>query len=218
MKLGQLAAIFLGTAMMVSALPGYAQAGPIYFGTGWSVPIETARDVPPADSFPGSEATEIVQFTADALNFSGDCEGCYNLGGFLSSGGALLSATYLNGADASTDLDGTLWQFTGTALFTNGQTYSVRHDDGVRLYVNGIAVLAEPLFTPPVIHSFTYTGETGNQSFSFLFANCCATEADFQIELTPAQEDLVPAPEPGSLVLLGTGLLAAARARRRRRA
>src|SRR5688572_3315800 len=104
MKLGQLGVIFLGTAMVVSGLPGYAQAGPIYFGTGWSVPIETSIEVPTAGNVPGPDATEIVQFTASALDFSGDCAGCYNLGGFLGSNGALLSATYLNGADATTSL------------------------------------------------------------------------------------------------------------------
>lgn len=206
--------VLMATGSLIAILAVSSEAAPIYVGSGYSVDLATSSNVPTA--VPGS-AVKLVDFTAGTLDFSGDCAGCYNIGSYLNSGGSLLTTTYFNGADASTDLTQTLWVYSGTALWTNGQTYSVRHDDGVRLFVNGVSVFSDPLPTSPSTDLFVYSGATGAFPFTFLHGNSYAAEIDFQMELDDA--DSVPAPEPATLTLVGAGLLsAAARNRRRRRA
>ena len=61
--------------------------------------------------------------TVSGFDFSGDAPGAYNLGGFLGYGGTLDSISYMNGASTSTDVDNTLWEFTGTADFVTGTTF-----------------------------------------------------------------------------------------------
>lgn len=167
-----------------------------------------------ADSTPtaGSElasaeasSTECATFSATAIHFSGDAPGDYNLGGFLGSFGAASGITYMNGATGSTNLNNSLWVFTGTAGFVNGETFTVEHDDGVELYVNGVNVLDDGGPTAPVNTTFTYTGTTGNFDFQFIYTECCFGTADFDTTLAPPTSSTTP--EPGTFVLLGSGLL-----------
>jgi hypothetical protein len=190
-------------------------------GTGWSVPASTANDTPTTGNVPGPGATEWVTFAANGINFSGDAVGAYNLGGFLNSGGVASSIAYFNGASPGTSLDNTEWEFTGSAFFTNGESFNVVHDDGVNMYVNGSAVLLDPGPTAPVTSSFTYTGPTGTFAFDFIYTECCLGTADFQTTLVPSAPATPPpatgTPEPGSFALsalgLGGGLIVLARRR-----
>ena len=160
-----------------------AKADSTINGIMWSVPTTTADNVPTLGNTPGSGATEWGTFTASQIMFSGDAPGAFNLGGFLNSFGAASNIAYMNGATASTDLSNVLFEFTGTALFTAGQTFTVEHDDGTNMYVGGSLVLGDPGLTAPVVTPFTYSGPTGNQSFDFIYANGPPTQADFQTTL-----------------------------------
>lgn len=174
-------------------------------GTVWSVPASTAGSTPVAGSAPGAGATELATFSANGIDFSGDGPGAYNIGGFLASNGVASNITYMNGATAASDLNNTLWEFTGSATFTNGETFNVVHDDGVNMYVNGTAVLLDPGPTAPVTSTFTYTGATGTFNFDFIYTECCGGTADFSTTIVP---NAPSAPEPPSGLLYAAAGLA----------
>lgn len=200
------------------ALSGTARAGSIS-GTmweGWSADVPTIGGLPSA----GSAA---ATFTTNGLDFCSQvtiatCTGAssaYTINGFLNSNGGsngVSGLTFASGKAGTDTLDNTLWEFTGTAFFTNGETFQVAHDDGAIMYVNGVAVLTAPGPTPPTISTFTYTGPTGTESFAFLYGETNGAPAVFDTTLGVAPS----VPEPSSIILLGSGLFAAAGVVRRR--
>jgi hypothetical protein len=124
----------------------------------------------------------------------------------------------MNGASGSTSIIDVLFDFTGTAFFTTGQTFSVVHDDGLDLYVGGSLVEGLPDETPPITSTFTYTGPSGDEAFEFIYANGPPDQADFQITLVPGVTTLAASevPELSSIALLGSGILGMAGVVRRR--
>jgi hypothetical protein len=182
----------------------------------WSTPV------PVLGSQPAPSAANLT-FNATAIDFCvGDSHcvppgsGTYTLAGFLASNGGasgVTGATYTGTpSDGSATLDNTLWEFSGTAFFTNGEVFSVGHDDGTQMYVNGVNVLSQPGPTSFALSSFTYTGPTGLESFNFLYGETNGAPAVYETNLQSGGNT----PEPSTFALLGTGLLAAAGAIRRR--
>ncbi|HEV2578572.1 MAG TPA: PEP-CTERM sorting domain-containing protein [Acidobacteriaceae bacterium] len=125
------------------------------------------------------------------------------------------TVTYLTGGNQhSTDgsaINNDLFQITGTVTLAT-QTYTYEHDDGMVLYLNGVAVINTPGPTGATPTSFNATA--GTYSFVLDYAEVAGAPAVLQgnLPFTPA----TATPEPSSFMLLGSGLLGAAGVLRRR--
>jgi hypothetical protein len=140
-------------------------------------------------------------FAGDTLCFnsnSGAVANSYTLGGFLASGGA----TVLTGSmtDLMRNLDigtsGTIFEFTGTVTVTNGQTFTVAHDDGLQLKIGDTLVINQPGPTAPVTQTFTYSGPTGNLPFDLVYGECCGAPAVLGISLPLESSAVACLPDP----------------------
>lgn len=138
----------------------------------------------------------------------------YSLSSFLTSGGDAL--VYATGSSHGSDgIDNDLFQFTGSTTLTNG-TYTVEHDDGFLLYLNGALVLNQGGPTAPTPFNFTVCASgcnavAGTYNFTLDYAEVFGPPAVLETSLP-----LTSTPEPSSFILLGSGLLAAAGVVRRR--
>jgi hypothetical protein len=96
--------------------------------------------------------------------------------------------------------------FTGHTYLQNGATYSITHDDGILLYVDGTQINLPNSGAPTsaATSSFMWTGTSGWDNFSLWYAE---TNGAPGVLYAP---DLAVTPEPSSLLLLGTGLFAMA--------
>jgi len=101
--------------------------------------------------------------------------------------------------------------FTGFVSLTAGQVITVTHDDGAILYLNGNIVINSPGPTAPEASMYT-VGSTGVYSFYLLYGEVNGAPATLNF---PANFVTVT-PEPSTFLLMGSGLLGAAGAIRRR--
>ena len=150
-----------------------------------------------------SSGTLCATFQSSSIEFTNSNGAQNTVGQFLNSGSLLGAITYYNGFTASSNLDYSLFQFTGTAYFVNGQTYSATHDDGTVMKVNGTTVISSPGVTSSRTDTFTFSGATGLYSFAYDF-----TEAQGATVYT-TNATASPTPEPSGLLLLGTGAVGA---------
>ena len=94
--------------------------------------------------------------------------------------------------------------FTGTTYLQHGATYSVTHDDGAYLEIGGTWIWAPGFYTGDPTNAkpstFMWGGMSGPETFSLWYS---------EVNGAPAvlTSNLALAPEPPSLLLLGTGLL-----------
>jgi len=197
-------------ALLIAAATG-VQAQNVAVGNLWHVPEATSQNAIPANV---PLTTPDVIFSVDSpFNFS---RTNVSVGTWLASSSAFNIIENTPGTLASlmdNSTQGTLLSFTGTVSVTNGQHFTVTHDDGLTLIIGGLDLGFNPGPTAPVVTDVVYTGPTGNFPFQLVYGECCQGPAVLQVELPL---NAVPEPETYALMLAGLGALGWVSRRRRR--
>jgi hypothetical protein len=180
---------------------GTAQANTIS-GNLWHVPEATSQNAIPAN-VPGV-APDVTFQVNSPFNFLGTS---VTVGTWLGNGSAFNIVENTAGTLASlmdNGSQGTLLEFLGFVTVTNGQTFTVTHDDGLTLIIGGIDLGFNPGPTAPITSVATYTGPSGNFPFQLVYGECCGGPAVLQVDLPFS--DIPGVPEPSTWLLFGSGL------------
>ncbi len=201
--------LFSLTALMIVGATG-AQAN-VITGNLWHVSEATAQNAIPAN-VPGT--TPDVTFSVNSpIDFNATSA---SVATWLASGSAYNITENTAGTLASL-MDngtlGTLLDFTGFVSVTNGEMFTVTHDDGLSLIIGGTDLGFNSGPTAPVTSTATYTGPSGNYAFDLVYTECCGGPAVLQVDLPFSN---TPVPEPATVALFGVGLAGLGFARRSR--
>jgi hypothetical protein len=98
---------------------------------------------------------------------------------------------------------GQILEITGTETFVGGTTYSITHDDGIVVTLDGAVIISSMVPTPsPVTNTFM---ASGTHNIVIEYAECCGNPAILTSNLPVNPTTTVP--EPANLVLVLGALL-----------
>jgi hypothetical protein len=141
---------------------------------------------------------DVTFSTSGDLNFS--TGSAYTVGEFLSSGNG---STILTGSgNLGQSVDNTIFNFIGQVTVSNGENFTLGHDDGATLIIGGVTVVNAPGPTSLSLSPFTWTGASGTYNFQLVYAECCGAPADLVTSLP-----LESIPDSGSTMALLGGAL-----------
>jgi PEP-CTERM motif len=154
------------------------------------------------------DATVHNTFTVTATSSISFSESDNSILTFLNSGGAM----NITGGDGP--MDPTLVTFiVNNFTLPHNTAFSVAHDDGASFYINGTSFFSQPGPTAFVLSSFTYTGPTvTGGTLELVYGECCSPPGIFETNLPTGGNT----PEPGTLVMFGSGVIGLAGLLRRK--
>ncbi|MHB2008614.1 MAG: PEP-CTERM sorting domain-containing protein [Acidobacteriaceae bacterium] len=200
---------FAGTARANSSLDFSVWAGATTY-------VNTSTPFAIPGGTPGITGT--ISDPSNRINFYSSTD--KNLSGFFMTGVGNVAngntVNYLTGsnqvysgmgkipAGTTGGINNDIMDFTGTTYLQHGATYSVTHDDGAYLEIGNTWIWAPGYYTgDPTIakaSTFKWNGMSGPETFSLWYSEVNGAPATLM-------SNLALAPEPPSLLLLGTGLL-----------
>lgn len=218
--------LFLRTSALVPCLALLLAAAPLAHAGTLTITGFTVYEGVPGNSGISSSALNVPAGTNTGANgvFSAATDASITSLNYSSASGYTVDTFYLSPTYASMNggfsptgtMADTGAYVTGTLYLPAGvDTLTTMTDDGVVLTVNGSTVISDPLSQFPTMDTGTFTAPSaGLYSFTLLYAENSTAPATLVFSDPYTQPN--PTPEPNSLYLMGTGLLAAAGLVRRR--
>ncbi len=193
-------ALALVLALVVLGSPRSASATTATIsGRLWLVSSTVAGNAVPAN-IPATtpDVTFDVNSPIDFAEYSSS-----TVGQWLSSGGAFNVVENTPGALSSSVNTGTLVAFGGVVSVTNGETFTVTHDDGLTLIIGSTNLGFSAGPTAPITSTATYTGPTGIFGFQLVYGELSGAPAVLQVDLPLATPTIALNP-PSAVNPVGT--------------
>jgi hypothetical protein len=204
--------IIVAAFFLVLMLGGNSQA--LINGSIWAPSTNLYNDVTHdlTDSFFTGLGTANATFTVNSINFDSGASSAESYASWLTTGGGLSFITgsvFASGLIQTSNTTASFFQFTGTATFP--ASFSIRHDDGIQLYIDGILLPTTNAIDPshPTTPELSpYAVSAGVHTFTLNYA---AWNGYPEVLQAPS----IVTPEPTTMLLLGLGMLGVAVLRRK---